>query len=131
MTRTVQNQQRVPNLIFLPAGSIDPKPTYHTVEMFRALDRGDIRFMWIQVTNPMVTMPKLKRYRDGSLKEDRFIVVSDVYPTPTTDVADVILPAAVYTSNNIVHVRWNVGGLLHLELLRCQLLQLGEELGRL
>ena len=80
----------------LPAGSIDPKPTYHTVEMFRALDRGDIRFIWIQVTNPMVTLPKLKRYREGALKEDRFVVVSDVYPTPTTDVADVILPAAMW-----------------------------------
>jgi nitrate reductase NapA len=80
----------------LPPGSIDPKPTYHTVEMFRALDRGDIRFMWIQVTNPMVTMPKLKRYRDGALKEDRFVVVSDVYPTPTTDIADVILPSAMW-----------------------------------
>ncbi len=80
----------------LPAGSIDPKPTYHTVEMFRALDRGDIKFMWIQVTNPMVTMPKLKRYRDGALKDDRFVVVSDVYPTPTTDIADVILPAAMW-----------------------------------
>ncbi len=80
----------------LPPGSIDPKPTYHTVEMFRALDRGDIKFMWIQVTNPMVTMPKLKRYRDGALKDDRFVVVSDVYPTPTTDVADVILPAAMW-----------------------------------
>ena len=44
----------------------------------------------------MVTMPKLKRYRDGALKEGRFIVVSDVYPTPTTDVADVILPAALW-----------------------------------
>ncbi|MCL7488951.1 MAG: molybdopterin-dependent oxidoreductase [Desulfobulbaceae bacterium] len=80
----------------VPVENIDPKPTYHTVEMFRALDRGDIRFIWIQVTNPMVTMPKLKRYRDGALKEDRFIVVSDVYPTPTTDVADVILPAAMW-----------------------------------
>ena len=80
----------------LPEGSIDPKPTYHTVEMFRALDRGDIRFIWIQVTNPMVTMPKLTRYRDGAKKEGRFIVVSDVYPTPTTDVADVILPAAMW-----------------------------------
>ncbi len=80
----------------LPAGSIDPKPTYHTVEMFRALDRGDIKFMWIQVTNPMITMPNLNRYRDGCLKEDRFVVVSDVYPTPTTDVADVILPAAMW-----------------------------------
>ncbi len=80
----------------VPVSNIDPKPTYHTVEMFRALDRGDIRFMWIQVTNPMVTMPKLKRYRDGALKEDRFVVVSDVYPTPTTDIADVILPAAMW-----------------------------------
>jgi len=80
----------------VPLSNIDPKPTYHTVEMFRALDRGDIRFMWIQVTNPMITMPKLKRYREGCLKEDRFIVVSDVYPTPTTDVADVILPASMW-----------------------------------
>lgn len=80
----------------VPESNIDPKPTYHTVEMFRALDRGDIKFMWIQVTNPMVTMPNLKRYRDGANKEGRFIVVSDVYPTPTTDIADVILPSAMW-----------------------------------
>ncbi|MEE3998703.1 molybdopterin-dependent oxidoreductase [Tenacibaculum sp. FZY0031] len=80
----------------VPVENIDPKPTYHTVEMFRALDRGDIRFMWIQVTNPMVTMPKLKRYRDAAQKEGRFIVVSDIYPTPTTDIADVILPSAMW-----------------------------------
>lgn len=80
----------------VPVENIPTKPTYHTVEMFRALDRGDIRFMWIQVTNPMVTLPKLKRYREGALKDDRFIVVSDVYPTPTTDVADVILPSAMW-----------------------------------
>ncbi|WP_136481302.1 molybdopterin-dependent oxidoreductase [Cognatitamlana onchidii] len=80
----------------VPVENIDPKPTYHTVEMFRALDRGDIKFMWIQVTNPMVTMPKLKRYRDGAKKEGRFVVVSDIYPTPTTDIADVILPSAMW-----------------------------------
>jgi len=80
----------------VPVENIPSKPTYHTVEMFRALDRGDIRFMWIQVTNPMVTMPKLKRYRDATKKEGRFIVVSDIYPTPTTDIADVILPSAMW-----------------------------------
>jgi nitrate reductase (cytochrome) len=80
----------------VPADRIDPRPTHHTVSMFRALDRGDIRFMWIQVTNPMVTMPNLNRYRDGAQKDGRFIVVSDVYPTPTTDIADVVLPAALW-----------------------------------
>ncbi len=80
----------------VPVDNIPPKPTYHTVEMFRALDRGDIKFMWIQVTNPMVTMPKLNRYRPGAEKDGRFIVVSDIYPTPTTEIADVILPSAMW-----------------------------------
>ena len=80
----------------VPVENIQPKPSLHTVEMFRALDRGDVRFMWIQVTNPMVTMPKLKRYREAAQKDDRFIVVSDVYPTPTTDIADVVLPSAMW-----------------------------------
>ncbi|MDN5202306.1 molybdopterin-dependent oxidoreductase [Fulvivirgaceae bacterium BMA10] len=80
----------------VPVENIPAKPSYHTVEMFRALDRGDIRFMWIQVTNPLVTMPKLNRYKAATEKEDRFIVVSDVYPTPTTEIADVILPSAMW-----------------------------------
>ena len=66
--------------------NISPKPSNHTIDMFRSLDRGDIRFMWIQVTNPFVSLPKLKRYTSGAQKDDRFIVVSDIYPTPTTDV---------------------------------------------
>jgi nitrate reductase (cytochrome) len=80
----------------VPVSNIDPRPTHHTVSMFRALDRGDIRFMWVQVTNPMVTMPDLNRYRAAAEKDGRFLVVSDVYPTPTTDVADVVLPAALW-----------------------------------
>lgn len=80
----------------VPVENIPAKPSHHTVSMFRALDRGEIRFMWIQVTNPMVTMPHLNRYRNGAKKDDRFIVVSDVYPTPTTDIADVVLPSAMW-----------------------------------
>jgi nitrate reductase (cytochrome) len=80
----------------VPEDRLDPTPTHHTVSMFRALDRGEIRFMWVQVTNPMVTLPHLNRYRDGAERDGRFLVVSDVYPTPTTDIADVVLPAAMW-----------------------------------
>ena len=73
---------------------IPAKPGYNTVEMFRALDRGDIKLMWIQCTNPFVTMPNLQRYTDGANKDDRFIIVSDIYPTETTKLADVVLPSA-------------------------------------
>ena len=70
----------------VPVENIDPKPSYHTVEMFRALDRGDIRFMWIQITNPMVTMPNLNRYRNGAKKDDRFVVRTELPGVKEEDV---------------------------------------------
>ncbi|MBM3786037.1 MAG: periplasmic nitrate reductase subunit alpha [Acidobacteria bacterium] len=91
-----QDREMAAKIWKVPVERIPAKPTYHTVEMFRALDRGEVQFLWIQVTNPMVSMPKLKRYRDAARKEGRFIVVSEVYPTPTSDIADVILPSAMW-----------------------------------
>lgn len=91
-----KDRQMAADIWKVPVENIPSKPSNHTVAMFRALDRGDIKFMWIQVTNPMVTMPKLNRYRAGAEKTGRFIVVSDVYPTPTTEIADVILPSAMW-----------------------------------
>lgn len=91
-----QDRRRAAGIWGVPVENIDPRPTHTAVSMFRALDRGDIRFLWIQATNPMVSLPNLSRYRRAAAKDDRFIVVSEVYPTPTTDVADVILPAAMW-----------------------------------
>lgn len=74
---------------------IPAKPTYNATEMFRALDRGDIKVVWVQVTNPFQSLPNLSRYRTGARKGDgRFVVVSDIYPTRSTELADVILPSA-------------------------------------
>jgi nitrate reductase NapA len=91
-----QDRRRAAEIWGLPAGQIDPQPTHSALSMFRALDRGDIRFLWIQATDPMASLPSLDRYRRAAAKDDRFIVVSEVYPTPTTDVADVVLPAAMW-----------------------------------
>ncbi len=90
------HRQKAAEIWGVPVESINSKPGYNTVEMFRAFDRGDIRVLWTQTTNPMVSMPNLNRYRAGAQKDGRFLVVSDVYPTPTTEVADVILPAAMW-----------------------------------
>lgn len=66
------------------------------MSIFRAFDRGDVRFLWIQATNPMVSLPNASRFRAAARREGRFVVVSEAYPTPTTDVADVVLPAAMW-----------------------------------
>jgi len=76
-------------------GTLPGVPGYHAVDMFRALESGDVKVMWIQVTNPWVSMPHLNRmHREPD--DDRFIVVSDIYPTPTTAEADLILPSAAW-----------------------------------
>ena len=80
----------------VPAGTIPAKPSYHAIEMMRALDRGEVRFFWSQTTNPFHTYPNLNRFRAAALKDDRFIVVSEIYPTRSTEVADLVLPTAMW-----------------------------------
>jgi nitrate reductase NapA len=79
----------------LPEGTVNPKPGYHTMDLFRAFVRGDVKVLWVQTTNPWVSLPNLHRFerRPG---DGRFLVVSDIYPTPSTAVADLVLPAAAW-----------------------------------
>jgi nitrate reductase NapA len=80
----------------IPAGTIPEKPSFHAVEMLRALDRGDVLFFWSSTANPFQDYPNLNRFRAAALRDGRFIVVSDIYPTRSTEVADVVLPSAMW-----------------------------------
>lgn len=86
----------------LPKGYLDPieNPGYHTVKMFRELGNGNVKFLWSMSNNWGQTMPKLNRFRgndkDGKGVIDGFIVVSEVYPTRSTELADVVFPAAMW-----------------------------------
>ncbi len=95
----VQNEadrRRAAEIWGVPIERIAAQPTAPVLSMFRQLETGDVRFLWIMATDPMVSLPNLDRYRRAAAKDDRFIVVSEAYPTPTTDVADVVLPAAMW-----------------------------------
>lgn len=91
-----EDRRRAAEIWRVPAESIDPRPSYDAVSMFQAVERGEVRFLWVQGTNPMVSLPNVSRYRQGARSEECFLVVSDVYPTPTTDAADVVLPSALW-----------------------------------
>jgi nitrate reductase NapA len=89
----------------LPAGRINPKPGHHTVKMWEQFGKpapeGDIHTIWVQVTNPGQTLPNRHALVDPSRKDpSKFLIVSDVYPTATTDVADLILPSAMWVEKN-------------------------------
>jgi len=74
---------------------IPAKPTYHAMDMFRAWDRSDIQVMWVQTTNPWQSIPNLNRIQRKP-NDGKFLVVSDIYPTVSTDVADLILPSSAW-----------------------------------
>jgi nitrate reductase NapA len=87
----------------VPEGRINPKPGRHTVAMWESFcdPDGEIDTIWVQVTNPGQTLPNLGRLFDGKKGlEDKFLIVSEVYPTATTELADVILPAAMWVEKN-------------------------------
>jgi len=77
-----------------PQGTIRSTPGLTAVEMFRALERGQLKAIWIAGTNPMVSIPDLHQVR-RALKRAQLVVVQDAYhPTETTQLAHVLLPAA-------------------------------------
>lgn len=102
----VQNEEdrrRAAEIWGVPLQRIDPMPRLPALGMLRGLERGDIRFLWIQSTDPMVSLPNLERYRRAAAGQDRFIVVSESYPTPTTEIADVVLPTAMWLEREGVY----------------------------
>ena len=81
---------------------VHPVPGPHVIEMFRRVNAGQLKIVWIAETNPGQSLPNVYKFRVGMAKPHDddpafpFIVVSDIYPTRTTDVADLILPAAAW-----------------------------------
>jgi ferredoxin-nitrate reductase len=75
-------------------GSVSPRPGLTAVEMFRALEKGQLKAVWVAATNPAVSLPDLHHVR-RALGRAQLVVVQDAYhPTETSRLADVLLPAA-------------------------------------
>jgi anaerobic selenocysteine-containing dehydrogenase len=71
-------------------------PPTHAMQIFRYAEQGSIKLLWINATNPAVSMPDLARIRKILAKEELFVIAQDAFPTETTALADVVLPAALW-----------------------------------
>jgi assimilatory nitrate reductase catalytic subunit len=71
-------------------------PGLKAVDLFEAIERGDIKAVWIMATNPAVSLPQADRVV-AALAKCELVVVSDcVRHTDTTALAHVLLPAAAW-----------------------------------
>jgi ferredoxin-nitrate reductase len=75
---------------------IGAKPGLTATEMFEALEKDQLKAIWIINTNPLVSMPDMNAV-ESALKKARFVVVQDVSNrADTVQFADVVLPASAW-----------------------------------
>ncbi|MEE6288473.1 nitrate reductase [Georgenia sp. MJ173] len=71
-------------------------PPTHVMQMMRYVEEGSIGLLWVQATNPAVSLPELSRIRSILSQERLFLVVQDIFLSETAQLADVVLPAATW-----------------------------------
>ena len=77
---------------FWQSPTIATQPGLKAVDLFDAVDAGQIKVLWIIATNPAVSLPDSNKVR-AALAKCPTVIVSDVCHTDTTVYADIILPA--------------------------------------
>ena len=90
----IENQQHR-SLVgrFWQVDTLAPKPGLKAVDLFRAVEEGKVKALWIMATNPAVSVPDANQVR-RALDRCEFLVVSDsTQETDTSVYADVLLPA--------------------------------------
>jgi len=80
----------------IPVERLPSKVGRTATEIFAGLEDGSIRAVWILATNPAASLPDLERAR-RALRRAELVVVHDAFfPTDTTELAHVVLPAAAW-----------------------------------
>jgi assimilatory nitrate reductase catalytic subunit len=67
------------------------------VQMFEAIERGEIKALWVMATNPAVSLPRAGAVRDALRRLELFVVSENVLSNDTVDAgAHLLLPAAAW-----------------------------------
>ena len=92
-----EDREAVADIWRVPVENLSPIPGRTATEMYAALADGNMKAIWIAATNPAASMPDGLAVRAG-LEAAELVVVQDAYaPTETTDLADIVLPAAQWS----------------------------------
>lgn len=85
---------------FWQAPNICRQPGYKAVDLFEAVERGEIKAIWIMATNPVVSMPEANRIK-AALEACPLVIVSDIVThTDTIACADIVLPATGWSEKD-------------------------------
>ena len=74
-------------------------PGLKAVDLFEAVGDGRIKAVWIAATNPADSMPRAGQVREA-LQKCPLVIVADAWPTDTTALAHIVLPAASWAEKD-------------------------------
>ena len=82
---------------FWSAPNIARREGLKAVRLFEAIERGQIKALWVMATNPVVSLPRAASVRRALGKLDLFVVSENVRDNDTVNAgAHVLLPAAAW-----------------------------------
>jgi nitrate reductase (cytochrome) len=86
------------------AGTLRPENGKPTIDLFQALEAGSLKALYVMTTNPGQSLPNVDRYRKALEARKAFLVVAEAFhPTRTSELADVVLPAALWAEKEGVY----------------------------
>src|SRR5579863_9246731 len=91
-----QDREELGRLWGLPVDRIPTKRGFAYPDIIEAAVARKIRALWIIGTNPLVSFPNIDVLKQGLGNLDFLVVQDGFHPTPTTELADLILPAAIW-----------------------------------
>jgi len=82
-------------IVNVPENIIPRERGYKYAEIIDAIDRGEIKVLWIVATNPLVSFVNQEKLRKTLAKLD-LLVVQDAFLGDTAEIADVVFSAATW-----------------------------------
>ena len=93
---SAQDREKLADLWKIPVERIPEKRGLAYPDIIEAAIAGKIRALWIIGTNPLVSFPNIDVLKHALAKLDFLVVQDGFHPTPTTELADLVLPAAIW-----------------------------------
>ena len=98
----VQDRIDFANIVNVPVDLVPKKRGYSYPQIIEAIERDEIKALWVTGTNPMVSFVDQNRLRKAFKKLD-ILVVQDAFMSETAEIADVIFSAATWSEKEGVY----------------------------
>ncbi len=91
-----KDREEFANLIGVPTELVPTQRGYAYPQIIEAIEKGEIKALWVVATNPLVSYPDQNQLREALKKLD-ILVVQDSFMSDTARIADVVFAAGTWS----------------------------------